>query len=191
MVDAYVATMLLVQALAVSGFAVSSAMRLASEERAGRLEPLLATGLSRTRWLLGSLLVTTVGSVLVLLAGGLGLGAAYAVTTSEPGSTWSVAWDQLIYLPAVLVSAALAVALLGWVPRWTNLAWGVLSVYFVLGWLGGLIHPPDLLQQLSPFHHVPAVPVEAVSVAAPLLTLLVVTLLTGVGVVGLRRRDVE
>jgi ABC-2 type transport system permease protein len=60
----------------------------------------------------------------------------------------------------------------------------------VLGWLGGLLHPPRWLEELSPFWHTPAVPVDQVTLAGPLLISLAVVLLVGAGLVGLRRRDI-
>ena len=58
LVDSFLSTMLLVLALLAGAYAVSSALRLTSEETSGRLEPLLATGLSRARWMLGTLTMT-------------------------------------------------------------------------------------------------------------------------------------
>ncbi len=115
LVDSFLATMLLVLALLTGGFAVSSGLRLTSEETSGRLEPLLATPLSRARWMLGSLLVTVVGTTAVLVAGGLGLGTSYAVAVGAPGQALRIAGLQLVYLPAVLVLAGLAALLHGWV----------------------------------------------------------------------------
>ncbi len=54
LVDAFFATSLLLLAARPAGFAVSSALRTRSEETADRLEPLLATAVSRARWLFGT-----------------------------------------------------------------------------------------------------------------------------------------
>src|SRR4029450_9180139 len=48
--DAFFTTSLLVLALIAGGFAISSTLRLRSEEAGGRAEPLLAHGVGRTRW---------------------------------------------------------------------------------------------------------------------------------------------
>jgi len=60
----------------------------------------------------------------------------------------------------------------------------------VLGWLGGLFHPPQWVADLSPYHHTPAVPVDPVTLGSPTLVLLAAALLTVLGVLGFRRRDV-
>jgi ABC-2 type transport system permease protein len=188
--DTYLSTMLLICVLLGAGYAVSSAMRLRGEETSGRLELMLATGVSRTRWLLGSLLVTLVGTVLVLLGVGVGAGLAYGLVSGDASQTLRLAGLTLVYAPAVLAMAALAVLLVGWRPDAAAVAWVALAGCFLLGWLGGLIHPPRWVEELSPFWHTPAVPVDDVSLAAPSVIALVVVLLVGLGTVGLRRRDI-
>jgi len=187
--DSYFATMLLILALVASAFAVSSALRMRGEETSGRLEAVLATGLSRTRWLLGSLVVTAVGSLLLLVAAGLGLGLSYGLAAHDAAQPFRLALLALVYGPAVLVLAAVASLLVGWLPRGVPLAWVVVALCFVVGWLGSLLHPPRWLADLSPFEHTPAVPVDPVSWASLVVLLLVVAALVAAAVAGLRRRD--
>lgn len=190
LLDTFFSTALLLTSLAGAAFAVSSALRLRGEEAAGRLEPLLATGLSRSRWLLAGLLVTTVGSVVVVAAGGLGLGLAHAVVTDDLTVVPQLLGQSLVYLPAVLLLAALAVLLLGWLPRFAVATWAAVAICFVIGWLGSLLGLPGWFEWLSPFTHTPAVPAEPVT-AAPLLLLALLTLLAALaGMLGLRRRDI-
>ena len=103
-----------VMALLAAAYAASSALRLSGEEASGRLEQLLATGLTRSRWMLG-------------LAGGhrdgqrggaAGRGArARARRTPSrwrsPGRRCGSRRWQLVYLPAVLLLAALAALVAG------------------------------------------------------------------------------
>jgi polyether ionophore transport system permease protein len=187
--DTYLSTMLLIMALLASGFAMSSTLRVRAEETSGRAEVLLATGLSRTRWLLGSLLVTALGTVGLLLASGLGMGLAYGLVAHDAEQPFRLAGLALEYAPAALALAGLAVLLVGWLPRAVSIAWAVLALCFVLGWIGGLIRPPRWVEELSPFWHTPAVPAEPVTAAAPLAISLSVVLLVAVGALGLRRRD--
>ncbi|HZI97378.1 MAG TPA: ABC transporter permease [Actinomycetales bacterium] len=187
--NAFLALTTLIIALLAGGFAVQSALRLRSEETAGRVESLLATALSRGRWALGSLLVTLAGTTAVTVAGGIGVGLAVAVTTDDGSQVLRLLAVTLTYLPAVLVLAALCVLLIGWLPRATALAWAVLGLCFVIGWLGNLLDFPRVVELASPFSHVPAAPTEAVE-AAPLVWLTAVAVgLVAVGLAGLRRRD--
>ena len=187
--DSYFSTMLLIMAVLAAGFAVSSALRLRSEESSGRVEMLLATGLSRTRWLLGSLVVVLVGAVLLLLLSGLGMGLAYGLVSADPSQPLRLASVSLVYVPATVVLAALAVLLIGWLPRATGIAWAALGYCLVLAWLGGVLDVPAWVEDLSPYSRTPAVPVEDVTLGAPLLLSVVTLLLVGASLVGLRRRD--
>ncbi len=187
--ETFLALILLVVALLAAAFAVSSAMRLRSEETSDRLEPLLATRLSRTRWLLTSLLVTAVGSLLLLLVGGFGLGLATTIA-GEGVSPSRMAGLAVLYWPAAVSLAALVVLLFGARPGWVAVGWVVLGVCFVLGWLGELLGLPAWAKGLSPFDHVAKVPAVAATWGAPSLTALVAVLLVALGWLAFRRRDV-
>jgi ABC-2 type transport system permease protein len=190
LVETFLSMAILLMSVLGAGFAVGSALRLRSEEAAGRAESLLATGLSRSRWLVAGLGVTVLGTVAVVAAGGLGLGLAHAVVTDDASAVPELVGQTLLYVPAVLSLAALAVLLVGWLPRLAVAAWAALAVCFLVGWFGALLGLPDWFESLSPFTHTPTVPVEEAA-AAPLLWLaLVAAVAAGGGLVGLRRRDI-
>ncbi|HJR37285.1 MAG TPA: hypothetical protein VJ819_02770 [Nocardioidaceae bacterium] len=190
LVASFLSSALLILNLIGTGFAVSSALRLRSEETAGRLEPVLATGVSRARWLLGSLVVTLAGSLAVVAAAGLGVGLAHGTVTGDPAAVVEMLGYSLVYLPAVLGLAALAVLLFAWLPRFGAVAWVGVAVCFAIGYFGELLGFPSWFENLSPFTHTSAVPVEQVA-AGPLVTItLLVVLAVAVGVVGFRRRDI-
>jgi ABC-2 type transport system permease protein len=189
-VDAFFATALLLLGIVAAGFSVSSALRTRGEETADRLEPLLATATSRSRWLFGSLLVTLVGTCLVVLVGGFGVGLAYAMTAGSGADIGRMTAYSLVYLPPVLLLDALVVLLFGWLPRAAAATWAVVAGCFVIGWLGGLLKPPQWVENLSPFTHVPQVPAADVT-AAPLAALLALTVAgVVVGWAGFLRRDI-
>ena len=188
--DAFFATALLFMGLGAAGFAVASALRLHAEEGAGRVEPMLAGAVSRWRMLLSPLVVTIGGAALLVSLGGLGVGIADAVVRDSTDQVLRLVALSWVQLPAVLVLVGIAVLLLGWSQRATAIAWAALGFAVVIGWLGGLLRLPDWVDNLSPFQHLPQVPVEDVA-AAPLLALTLVGIgLIAVGAVGYRRRDI-
>jgi ABC-2 type transport system permease protein len=138
----------------------------------------------------GALLVTLLGTALVVGAGGLGIGVAYAVTSENVAEVWRMTGLSLAYLPGVLVVASVAVLLMGWSPRFSGAAWGLVAVVFVIGYLGGLLELPTWLMNLSPLTHVPQVPAEELS-AGPLVVLSLAALVAvAAGLAGFRRRDI-
>lgn len=190
-VESFAATVMIVLAVVASVHAVLAALRPRAEETAGRAEPLLATGLSRTRWVAGHLAVAMAGGAAVLAMGGLGLGALGASSTGDGGLFLDLFGAALAYAPALWVTAGVAVALFGWLPRATVLAWLVPVHGFVVGYLGQILGFPDWMSDLSPFGHVPRLPADELSWTPLLLLTAVAAGLVTLGLAGFRRRDLE
>lgn len=189
-VDGYFATMLLMLALLVAGFATSSTLRPRAEEENGLAELVLATPLRRGRWLAAWTAVTLAGTVVLLLVSGLGIGTGYALVSSDPGQVGAFVLPQLQYAPGVLVLAAVARLLHGAAPRRAALAWAPLVVAVVVMFFGELLGLPRWVRWLSPFDHLPLVPAEDPSVAA-VAALLAVAALIGVSAqFAFLRRDI-
>jgi ABC-2 type transport system permease protein len=164
--------------------------RLRSEETALRAEPVLASPVSRWRWVASHVAVAVGGAAVVLAAGGLGLGLAYGAVLGDLGQAPRRMADALVYLPAVGVMVAVALALFGLFPRAVAAVWGFLALCFVIGFFAELLDLPGWLRAVSPYEHTPLAPAEGVR-ALPLLvmTALAVTL-AAAGVRGFRTRDV-
>jgi ABC-2 type transport system permease protein len=191
MVDAYFAAIFGMMAIAVAGYAVQALLRMRGEESAGRLEPVLATAVSRPRWMLAHVGLVTVGIVVLQTLTGAATGLAYGLVTEDaPGKVVHLTGAALVFVPAIGVVAALVVLVFGGVPAWSaGLSWGVLAVCLIFGFLGPLLGLPQAVRDLSPFTHVPPVPAADVT-ATPLISLAVIALGVGaVGVVLFRRRD--
>ena len=184
-VDAFFASVLLLAALMATGYTISSALRLRSEETTGHSEMLLSTSLPRLRWVGGHLLMALGGSAVVLAATGLGAG----IGTQDLGEIPRLIGAALAQLPAVWVLGALVAALFGLAPEALRLAWVALGACFLLWFLGPLLDLPSWILDLSPYEHVPAVPAVSFD-AGPLLALTAVAAaLTAAGLIGFRRRD--
>lgn len=191
MVDAYFAAIFGIMAIAVAGYAVQALLRMRGEEAAGRLEPVLATAVSRPRWMLAHVGLVTVGIVVLQALTGAATGLAYGLVTEDvPGKVVSLTGAALVFVPAIAVVAALAVLAFGGLPAWSaGLSWGVLALCLIFGFLGSLLGLPQTVRDLSPFTHVPALPAAEVT-AAPLIWLAAIALIAGAaGVALFRRRD--
>lgn len=190
LIDAFVSYVLVFMAVVSSAFGVSMVLRLRSEEESGRAELLLATGVGRTRWAMSTVGVTAVSSLLLTVLMGAGLALGWGLG----GGAWRDALDvvahQVSYLPAVLVVAAAAFVLVALVPRRTALGWGLVAVVFFVTLVGDALDLPDAVRALSPFWHLSGVPGEAFTPLPAIVETLVAAALIGLGVAGLRRRDV-
>ena len=187
---AFFAFAILMMALISAGFAISSALRPQGEEDAGRVETMLATALPRRAWLLGHVSVTVVGTAIVLTAGALGLGLGFALVTGDGAAFGRYLEAMAPYVAPVLLLAALARLLHGVVPRLAFLAWIGLAVCAVVMFFGQLLNFPGWLIDVSPFSHLAYTPAEDAQWAPVLVVALVALVLSIVGQVAFRRRDV-
>jgi len=185
--DAFFRLVLYVLAQVVAASAVVSALQLRTQETAGLADLLLSGPVDRLRWTAGHLVLTAAGTTVVLFGLGLGAGLGYGRPLDVLGST-------LAYLPACLAFAGLAVTLTGWAPRLAApVTWSVLGLTVALDFLGEFqVADVAVLQRISPFAAT-AVPLTTGSGLAAALGALIVIVagLAGVGLLGLRRRDLD
>jgi ABC-2 type transport system permease protein len=172
-------------------FAIIAALRPRREETAGRAEPVLATGLSRSRWLASHVAIAMLGGVGLLLVTGLGLGTGAALGSGDASYLWQVVTAILGYAPALWLTTGLAVAVFGIVPRAIGLAWALLVYAIFIVYLGGLLDLPGWMLDISPYTHVPRMPVEDFTVRPLLILTVLASGLTVLGFVGFRRRDIQ
>lgn len=189
LIDAFLGYILLFMAVVSTGFAVSSVLRLRSEEESGRAEAVLATGVSRTRWVAATVTVAGLGTLVLVVLMGIGLAVGYGLGMGQWDQVVTQVADQLAYLPGVLVVAAFAVAVAGLLPRLTMLAWALVAAVFFQTMLGETLRLPNAVDSISPFWHLPAVPQEAFDPIPGLVELLFAVALVAVGLWGYRRRD--
>jgi ABC-2 type transport system permease protein len=190
-VDAFYATAILMLALVATGFTLSSVLRPRSEEDAGRVESLLGTALSRRDWLLGHVVVTVLGTAVVLLVSGFGMGVGYALVTGDTSTLFDYVVPTLGYAAPVLVLGGLARTVYGLAPRLVIAAWLALVYCWVVMMFGELFRLPQWSQDLSPFEHLALVPAEDFGWTPFLVLLAVAAALSVVGQAAFRRRDVH
>ncbi len=189
--DGFFGVMALFFALMIAAFAVTSVLRLKSEERAGHAEAALATAVSRRRWIASWLGFTAAASAALLLVSGLGVGIG-AVSGGEDGRVvLEVTVATLAFLPTVLVVIGVAAALFGLRPGVSTWAWFVVAYAFFFGFFGALLDLPDAFATLSPFGHTTAMPLSSIK-ALPLIVLTAIAaVLTVAGSINFRRRDLD
>jgi len=178
----------------VALYPMLATLQLRREEAQGRAEALLATGVTRGRWLAGHLLFAILGPVLVLTAGGLGLGLTYGLGVGDvAGAMPRVLAGAWIQLPAVWVLGGVAMLAFGAAPRQAvAIVWVVFLFINVFGEVVGPAFGIDywLADQAVPFHHLPQILSGGPFSAAPLLALAgVAAALTTAGALRFVRRD--
>lgn len=191
MAESFASMVMVVLAVVTAVYVVMAALRPRSEENAGRVEPLLATGLSRARWAGSHLAVALAGGTLLLLLAGLGIGVAGAASAGDSGLIPKLVGASLAYAPALWVTVGIAAVLFGWLPRAASAAWAVPVYAFVVGYLGQLLRFPHWMNNMSPFGHVPQLPAAEMSWTPMAVLTLIAAALLWLGLEGFRRRDLE
>ncbi|GIF65549.1 tetronasin ABC transporter integral membrane protein [Asanoa ishikariensis] len=188
--DMVIAAGLAIMGIGAAGQGVQAALRARSEESALRAEPILAAAVGRTRWIGGHLLFAFFGPALGLLVAGVFLGIGYGTASGEGGGAIGrVTGAAAVQVPAVWFTVAIVVLLFGLLPRLTSLGWGVLAFFLLLGQLGAILQLSQWALDLSPFSHLPALPGGDLTVTPLVALVALAAVLTSVGLVGFRRRD--
>ena len=188
--DGFLASTQVYLAIIACGYVVQALGALRHEEAAGRLEPVLAGALGRTRWLGAQVLVVTTGLVVLVMVSAVVFAAATALSTGDSGYLGTLLQSGLAYLPAELVVAAVAVVLYGFVPRAFALAWAVFGAVTFIGLLGSGLQLPHWVVDLSPLTHVGKPPVDAIDTTALAWLGLLAALLAAAAFTGFHRRRI-
>ena len=116
--DTYFAAIMGLLGLVAAGYAIGAALRLRGEEASARVEPVLASPVSRWRWAASHLSFAILGPVLLTGAAGIAAGLAYGLSTGDVGHDLRRVLSQaLVQLPAVWVLVGISAALFGLLPR--------------------------------------------------------------------------
>ncbi len=188
-VDSFIAMVTRVIAIIAMVYVVITLLRPRAEENSGRAEPVLATGLSRVRWLGGHLTVALLGGPAMLLLAAVALAATGAPTVDQSGLFADIMTAAAAYIPGLWVTAGVTIALVGWFPRAASLAWLVVAYGGVVGYLGPILQLPTWMNTLSPIGHVPALPAEPFTWPPLLALTAIAAALTALGLYGFHHRD--
>ena len=182
---------MLLAGLVAAAYAVSVILRLRTEETSQAAEPVLAAATGRIRWALSQIAVAVGGAALLLAVAGVAAGLGYGLRTGRRARGGPDDRRGPGQLPAVLVLAAVAVGLLGLLPRASVAgAWTALGLVVVIDLFGEALQLSHWILDISPFTHAPRLPGGTVS-AAPLVWLCLIALVcSAAGLAGLRRRDI-
>lgn len=175
--------------VALCFFAVTLVVVVGTDEGAGRLDLPLATGVARVRWLAAAALATVVALAVVVVV----CGVATWVGVLAGGASLSLAGA----LAAMANAAGPAVAALGIaavaVVAMRRHAYAALAALTLLAYLAALLGPvlhwPDALVTVSPFHHLAAVPAVGPNWVAQVAFGAIGAAGTVVALAGFARRD--
>ncbi|MET8798917.1 ABC transporter permease [Nocardia sp. NPDC004568] len=190
--DSFISYAFTMLGVAGAAYAVSATLRLFSEENGHQAESVLSGAVGRLRWAGSHLMFALGGPVVIMLTAGLLGGVAYGLAKDDIGGELpGVLAAALVQLPAIWFFAGATLALFGLMPRWTPVAWGLLTATIAVFLLGSFSGAPQWFRDLEPFSHAPKVPGSEFT-ATPVVTVTAIAaVLLAAGLAGVRGRDVR
>lgn len=182
--------MVMFAALCCAGYAVVMGQRPRAEEADGRLEMVLATPVSRSRWIVSQMAVAALGTLVLLAFSILATWAgATLVGVTDPG-LGNYATAFIAYAPTTMIYLMLAMSLFVWTPRFMGVAWALVAYTFIVGMFGAMLELPGWAMNISPLHAASTAFTTGVSsVGIWVFTALSLLLATG-AIVGFQKREV-
>lgn len=187
--DQFIPMLMSIMAMISTVPVLMSVLKLVGEERKERTEHLLSRAVSRTRLLAGSFVIAIVTSFAMLSLAGTGLWSAGTVVVEDELGFGKIYGAAMVYLPAMWVMIGVAVLLIGFAPRFTGLVWAYLCYSFIVVYLGNLLKFPSWMANLSPYGHIPQLPVDNMDYMKVSVLTIIAVVLTIAGFIGYRKRD--
>lgn len=188
--DLYVATEISVCALIATAAGITVTSHLATEERARRLELLLAGPLSRRRLLTPYVIATLALPAGLMLLFSTTIWVAARLTGAELDLE-SMLRSAVLTLPATWVVTAAALLLFAVRLEWAPFGWAVLVTAGTAAEFGGLLSLPTWARAWSPFDHLAAFPADHVDTPAIVLLTAIAALTVVVSVIAFERRQID
>ena len=160
------------------------------EEKEGRVEPILSGAVSRPHYLASFIALAFLASLLMPFVTTVGLWSVSTLMMEIPLVFGSLLHSMMVYVPALWMILGLGILVVGVFPKATPLCWAYFTYVFIVGFFGELLDMPSWAMSLSPFYHIPQLPLEYMRVL-PLAILTVAALVLSMcGLMFYRRRDV-
>lgn len=190
LIDIFITALLGMAGVFAAAAGIQAVLRLRAEEAEGRAELLLSAPVTRARWFGANLVIAAFSAAAVSATAGVAAAVGLALSGSSDGLAWSLVPAALAHVPAALVFLVAASVAFAVAPRRAILlGWGMLAAGIMVGEFGELFGLPVWLQDLSPFRHSSAMPVEAFNQAGALGLIVVTAAGAALAAYLFRRRD--
>lgn len=166
-------------------------LRLSTEEKSGMMENVLTKATSRNAQMASYLSIAIVNSVLyqIISAYGFWIVGSAVMPNITPLKDFVIA--ALLYLPAIWVLIGLSCLLIGLVPKLTSLAYIYLGYSFIAVYFGTIAGFPEWIRKLTPYGYVSGHPLEEINWTNQAVLLVIFVLLTIIGFISYRKRDLQ
>ncbi len=188
MIESFMSTIFMICAVMVACFAVTSLMRMVTEERKNRQEQLYAMPISRYKVYATYMIISWILGGLAQFAVVLGIYLAQAnndnafsfAKVAAAGMSWTVG----IFFVLGILGFLMAV-----LPRLSTLIWVYLGFAFFMSYIGNILNLPAWLNNFNVFHHISRLPVETMNWGNFVFILALAVIFALIGMFIYRQRD--
>lgn len=186
--DTYVFLLALIIAQVAVIPAVTTLMRIRSEEKRGRLEQIYSRSVSRSAMLFPYIAISFLQSAGFMLLSVLG----FWLSSQSSGlvTFGGLCGAMFVHIPAIWVMTGAATLLIGFLPKGIGLIWVYYAYTFIVLDFGTLLNMPEWARRITPFGNVPKMPLQEFQLAPMLILALAAVVLCVGGLMTYRRRDI-
>ena len=190
LIPAFLSAMLALATLGIIGYIVQGLGKLRNEEASGHVEHLLATKLSRTKWLALHITIVLAGGLIMLVASGSVLALCTNIATDYNVSVLEYALAGLSYFPILLAFTGAYLLIFGVVPRVVGtIIWAYYGFVAFATWIGPMLDFPAWAMSISIVHHFPSPPVDEIAVVPIIAFAIAAVAASALGITAWRNRD--
>ena len=189
--EQFLTMLLTIISMAAAIPAILMILKLRGEEKNNRTEHLFARAVSRTRLMGSYLTMSIVVGFLAMAISAIGLWSAGAAVMDDPIALGTIFNASMAFLPAIWIMTGVAVFLVGYIPQGVGLTWLYLAYSFVIVYLGGILQFPDWMSTITPFGHIPRVPIETMTFTTFSILTVIALALIALGFMGYNKRDIQ
>ncbi|AQU78028.1 ABC transporter permease [Planococcus faecalis] len=190
LIEQFIPILMAVMAIIGSIPVLIAILKLKTEEKNDRLEHILSRAVSRNHIMTSYLAMAILTAVVMLSIAPVSMGLVGNLVMAENLSLAMFYSSAMVYFPAVLVMVGVASLLLGWASKWTGVVWLYLLFSFIVVYMGSLFRFPDWVEKLTPYGHVPQLPIEEMDYLTAAILILVAVGFIVIGMIGFNRRDI-
>jgi Putative exporter of polyketide antibiotics len=189
MILSFMTYVTLIMSLVAAIPVIGCVLKLRSEEKMNRLEPIYARSVSKTGMFLPYIAIALGLSVLLQLALSLSMGLAANIVMEDAISFSDVMLAGLVKLPGIWLFAGISVLLTGLLPKLTSLVWVYFGLSFFTMYISKLAELPEIFIKMSAFGALPNYPTDEFRIVPFVIITAISLALSVIGVIFYEKRE--
>lgn len=171
MIATFLGAMLAMTILMVCAYGLQAMGKMRSEETMGHVEQLLATKLSRGKWLALHGASVLAGGTLLVVAAAFSMTMCASLVSDVSVDVGVYIGSALSYVPVIAAFVGLYVALFGIAPKLAGtISWLYFGFVAFALWIAPMLHLSQWVENVALLSHFPAAPVESIAWRSIIIT---------------------